>query len=106
MSATRAGDRHLELRQAHDVIGIDGCQRVVVALSGPDTHRVVERHHEDLAVADIAGAGRLADRLDGRFHEGLRAGELDADLLVELEHHGVAAIVLHRVALATVAADA
>jgi hypothetical protein len=32
-------------------------QRVAIGLAGADAHRVLEVHYEDLAVADLAGAG-------------------------------------------------
>jgi hypothetical protein len=65
--------------------GPDRRQRLRVLLAGADAHDVVERLHEDLAVADVAGAGGRHDRVDRRLHEGLRDGDLELDLLVELD---------------------
>ncbi len=39
--------------------------RGFAALAGPDAHDLLDRGHEYLAVADLAGAGGLDDRLDG-----------------------------------------
>src|SRR5688572_7885386 len=38
--------------------------RVLAGLAGPDADDLVDRGHEDLAVTDLAGAGRLGDQRD------------------------------------------
>src|SRR3954469_526048 len=77
----------------------------VVDLAGADPDRAHERDDEDLAVANLAGAPALADRMDGRLHEVLRHGDLDADLVREAHLHGRAAIGLDALELAAVALD-
>src|SRR3954469_4925272 len=78
----------------------------VVDLAGADPDRAHERDDEDLAVANLAGADALADRLDGRLHEVLRHGDLDADLVRKAHLHGRAAVGLDALELATVALHA
>src|SRR5579871_6786776 len=39
-------------------------QRVAVGLAGADAHRLLDRRDKDFAVADLAGLGGGADRLD------------------------------------------
>ena len=41
----------------------------VVGVAGADAHRPLQRQDEDLAVADLAGAGALAERVDGGLDE-------------------------------------
>jgi hypothetical protein len=36
--------------------GVESLQRVAVGFAGPDPQCVIDRRHEDLAVADLAGA--------------------------------------------------
>src|SRR3954449_11373929 len=74
----------------------------VVDLARAYAHRAHERHHEDLAVARLAGAAALADRVDGRLHEVLRHGDLDADLVRKPHLHGGAAVGLDALELAAV----
>ena len=40
-----------------------------VGLAGADADRLLERHDEDLAVADLAGPRALAQRVDRRLDE-------------------------------------
>ena len=61
---------------------------------------------EDLAVADLAGPGALAERLDRRLDERVGDGDLEADLLGEPHLHGRAAVGLDPVELTPVALDA
>ena len=44
-------------------------ERVDVFFAGPDADRLIERADEDLAVADLAGAGGGDDRIHNRRHE-------------------------------------
>jgi hypothetical protein len=50
------------LPDATEVEGI--LERVAVGLAGPDPQRVIDRRHEYLAVADLAGARAGGDDLD------------------------------------------
>src|SRR5512134_695351 len=45
-------------------IGCAPLERFRAGLAGADAHDLFELEHEDLAVADLAGVGRLLDRLD------------------------------------------
>src|SRR5690242_6517782 len=62
-------------------------QRVAAGLAGADADGLLDRHHEDLAVADLAGGGGLLDRLDRRFD--LRIGDDDLDLDLGQEAHRI-----------------
>src|SRR5690606_18965689 len=62
-------------------------ERVAVGFAGADAHRLVEAVDEDLAVADLPGAGGGGDRLDGLVGELVGHGDLDLDLGKEV--HGV-----------------
>src|SRR4051794_37997258 len=56
-----------------------GLQRLLAGLAGADPVGLLDRHHEHLAVADLAGARVLEDRVDDRRHvtRGHHALELD-----------------------------
>src|SRR4051812_16353353 len=41
-----------------------GSQRIGVGFAGADTHGMLDRQHEDLAVAYLPGLGRSDDRFD------------------------------------------
>src|SRR5215813_3308284 len=62
-------------------------QRVHVGLAGPDTHRLIDRGDEDLAVTDLAGLGGRNDGFDHGSHAIGRHRHFDADLRQEV--HGV-----------------
>src|SRR3954468_6720352 len=83
-----------------------GGHGAVVDLARAYAHRAHEWHHEDLAVAHLAGTAALADRVDGRLHEVLRHGDLDPDLVREAHLHGRAAVGLDALELAAVALHA
>ena len=75
-------------------------------LAGPDPDRPVERHHEDLAVADLAGPGAFGERFHRRADELLRDRDLEPHLLGEPHLHGRSAVRLDPVELAAMALDA
>src|SRR5690606_23336461 len=62
-----------------------GSDRVRTALAGADANHVLQRVHEDLAVADAAGVGRLDDGLHDLVHEIVAARDLDLDLGQEVD---------------------
>src|SRR5829696_850223 len=97
--------RGVERLAAHFVSG-DGRERGVVLLARANADDALDRLHEDLAVADGAGACALDDRVDRGLHEWLGADHLDLDLVLELEHHGATPIVLETILLAAMAARA
>jgi hypothetical protein len=55
-------------------------------LPGPDTDRLLDRYHEDLAVADLVGAGGIHDRLNSALDEPVIEHDLDFDLGQEVDH--------------------
>src|SRR5258708_27814079 len=70
------------------VAGCDGSaeilERVAVGFAGPDPQRVIDRGHEDLAVANLAGAGARGDDVDGLVGEFRRNGDFDSKLGQEI----------------------
>ncbi len=83
-----------------------GVTAQVVGLAGADADDPLQRHHEDLAVADLVGARPVAERVDRRLDELVRDGDLEADLLGESHLHGRPAVGLDPVELAAVPLDA
>src|SRR5665213_114200 len=75
--------------------------RVGAALTRADADRLVDRADEDLAVADAAGMGRVLDRLDGAFDQGVLHDDLDLHLRQEIHHVLGAAVELGMAFLAT-----
>src|SRR5947199_6355912 len=59
--------------------------RVRAALAGADPDRLVDRHHENLAVADAPGMGGLLDRLDGALDHRILHHHLDLHLGQEID---------------------
>src|SRR6185295_415399 len=57
-----------------------------VRLAGADPHNVLDRSHENLAVADLAGPGGLDDGIDGAFDLVVRHHHLDLHLGQEIDH--------------------
>ena len=55
----------------------------VVGLTGADPHHALQREHEDLAVADVAGPPAITERLERRLDEVVGDRDLEADLLRE-----------------------
>src|SRR5206468_3347416 len=60
-----------------------GSQRVGVGFARADAHGVLDREHEDLAVADLSGLGRIDDRVNRLVDEVGGDGHLDLDLRQE-----------------------
>jgi hypothetical protein len=93
-------------RGALHLVGIHGGEGVVVTLARANANHRIERVHEDLAVAYVAGAGRRENRRDGGLHERLGDRHFDFDLLAEFGHDRAAPVLLHHLALAAVACHA
>src|ERR1700737_5514840 len=55
-------------------------ERVAVGFAGPDPQRVIDRRHEYLAVADLAGARACGDDVNRLVGEFRSDGDLDAQL--------------------------
>src|SRR5205814_6573482 len=72
-------------------------------LAGADADGLLDRQDENLAVADLAGAGGLADRVEGALDEGVLDHHLDLDL--GQEAHGVLGAAID-LGLALLAAEA
>src|SRR5512145_2377004 len=62
-----------------------GLQRFGADFAGADADRLLERKHEDLAVADLAGVGRFLDRLDHLLQQVVLDRHLDLDLGQEVD---------------------
>src|SRR4051812_2965886 len=75
----------------------------LIGLACTYPHRPLDRDDEDLPVADLAGAGAVADRLNRRLHEVVRDADLEADLVGHLDLDGAATVGLDAVELTTVA---
>ena len=60
-SAANAAER---AGRDRSIPSLSGLKRGGVGFAGADAHRMLERHHEDLAVADLAGLGGARDRVD------------------------------------------
>ena len=82
-----------------------GVTAPVVGLAGADAHRALEVDHEDLAVAHLAGAAAVAERVDRRLDEGVGDRDLEANLLGEAHLHGGAAVGLDPLELTAVPLD-
>src|SRR5215216_6338046 len=67
--------------------GRGSSEGVGVGLAGADADGALERHDEDLAVADLAGARRGRDAVDDARHE--LAGDRHLDLDLGQKAHGV-----------------
>src|SRR5689334_20561337 len=59
--------------------------RVHSGLTGADAHDFLDIGDEDLAVADTAGLGRLADGFDGAFDRVVAEHDLDLHLRQEID---------------------
>src|SRR5690606_36217340 len=80
-------------------------ERVGIELAGADAHHAVQVPDEDLAVADLAGARRLHDRLDHGVELLVGDRDLELDLGQEVDHVLGAAVELGVALLATEALD-
>jgi predicted porin len=68
--------------------------RGFVLFAGADADHALDVGHEDLAVADLAGARGADDRVDDRLHLGFAHDDLDLDLRQEIDHVFGAAVQL------------
>src|ERR1035437_154378 len=78
----------------------------MVGFSRADADHLIQRHYEDLAVADVARLRPPAKGIDGGLDERIGDRDLEADLLGQLHLHRHAAVGLDAVELAPVALDA
>src|SRR3712207_3726445 len=60
--------------------------RVRAGLAGADADRFLDARYKNLAIADAAGLGRLADRLDGAVVAVVREHDLELHLGQEVDH--------------------
>src|SRR3989344_1029648 len=63
-----------------------GSECVLAGFAGADADDLLQRGHEDLAVADLAGACRRFDGFDDAVEDGLVHGGFDLDLGQEVDH--------------------
>jgi len=75
-----------------------------VALTGPDPVNPFNRQDEDLAVANVASARGLENRVDSWLDEVVGYSDLKADFVGEFHFHRRSAIVFDRFHLAAMAA--
>src|SRR5262249_29858417 len=78
------------------------------AFAGTNADAVLQRQHEDLAVADLSrlgGAGGMHDRLDGGLDEGVVDGDFELELGQQPHLELAAAVDLGVAALPAAAAD-
>ena len=61
------------MRRRRDAVAFLGSDRSFARFAGADAHHLLDRGDEDLAVADLACARRLHDRLDGAIEAIVRA---------------------------------
>src|SRR5881398_1736575 len=80
-------------------------ERVAVGFAGPDPQRVIDRRHEYLAVADLAGAGTRGDDVNRLLGEVRRDRDLDSELGQKIHDIFGAAIDLGVALLAAVSLD-
>src|SRR3954471_21755409 len=80
-------------------------KRVAVGLAGPDPQRVIDRRHEDLAVADLPGAGARGDHPDRLVGEVGRDSDFDSELRQEVHDIFGAAVDFGMALLAAVTLD-
>ena len=73
--------------------------------AGADAHHLLDRGDEDLAVADLAGARRLDDRLDRALDQRVGDDDLDLDLGQEIDDVFGAAVELGVALLAAESLD-
>src|SRR6476660_6724871 len=90
------------LRRGH----LDGRDSLLVLFTRPDTKDLLDRHHEDLAVADLARARALQHGSHGRIDEVVRDADLQPHLVGQLHLHRRSAESLDLLPLAPVAVDA
>src|ERR1700733_7723052 len=69
-------------------------QRVGVGFAGANADHLIQRIHENLAVADLAALGRLRDGLDDTFYKIFRHGDLQLDFRQKVDDIFSAAIQL------------
>src|SRR5690606_31940348 len=86
-------------------VSVCGLERIGVDLAGADADDLLERDHEHLAVADLAGAGRAGDRLDRGVEDLVRHRRLDLELGQEVDDVFGAAVQLGVTLLAAEALD-
>jgi hypothetical protein len=80
-------------------------QSIPIHLSGADAHHLFQVPHEDLAVADLAGAGGLHDRFDHGLDLVVGHRDFELDLGQKVDHVLGAAVQLGVALLAAEALD-
>ena len=78
---------------------------IAIAFACSDAHRVIDRCHEDLPVADLAGSRGFRDGLDGLVRDFVRDGHLNSNLGHEINLIFGAPVDLRVALLAAIAYD-
>ena len=110
VAAALNGQGHRE-RVARERVCVDGAAagRALdgggAALAGADADGVFDGEDEDFAVADLAGAGVLEDRVDHGVQRGGVDHDLDADFGQVVDLHLLSAVLLDHAALRAAAAN-
>src|SRR3954467_14973339 len=66
-------------------VGKSGLDRVRPGLAGADADRFLDGRYKNLAIADAAGLGRLADRLDRALDHVVEKDDLQLHLRQEID---------------------
>src|SRR3982750_1365244 len=82
-ASTRAGILIVVVSPVRSGAASAASERRRVGLAGADAERRLHVQHEDLAVADLVGAGGLGDGLAHRIDQLVRHDDLDLDLRQE-----------------------
>src|SRR5712691_8728771 len=87
MSITSAAENSSQAVSPPLTAGISGMKLdgLLAALAGADADHVVDAGNEDLSVAELAGARRLHDRVDGSIDQRLGQSDLDLELGQEID---------------------
>ena len=67
-------------RRVAAVLVLGPLEGVVITFARSDAQRMIDRHHEDLAVADFARPRGFRDGLDGLVRDFVRDGHLNSNL--------------------------
>src|SRR5579863_191527 len=84
---------------------LDCLERVAVGFAGSNPQRMIDRHHKDLAVADLSGTGAGSNDLDSLVGDIGRNGDFDPQLREKIHDVLCAAINLRVALLAAVTLD-
>ena len=67
-------------RRVAAVLVLGPLEGIAITFARSDAQRMIDRDHEDLAVADLAGSRGFRDGLDGLVRDVVRDGRLNSNL--------------------------